>query len=80
MTSIIIGYRHDDTPGKIAVTADQSLSPDVTDVRLGDSGLLGWVYKHSITGQWISRSLASDCNAVVHDTQMEALRYAGGIA
>lgn len=80
MTSIIIGYRHDDTPSRIAVTADQSASPEVTDVRLGDSALIGWVYKHSITGEWIARSLASDCDATIHDTQMEALRYAGGIA
>jgi hypothetical protein len=79
MTHVIIGYRHEGTASQIAVTADQELVKDCTDVRLANGGLLGWVYKSN--DGWVSRiGHAAEGEMSVHETQMEALRTAGGIA
>jgi hypothetical protein len=80
MSHIVIGYRHEGTPSQVAVTADQTLTKDCTDVRLANGGLLGWVYHSTELGGWIARTGYEGTDFSAHETQMEALRCAGGIS
>lgn len=81
---LIIGHKPGPL-GNVPVTVHSpadGLTPrtGTTDVRLAGLTLLGWAFYSPEIETWVARTFAGyDCLSSTHDTQMEALRAAGGI-